>query len=162
MVGDGVAVPGIVHQNAREEHGAQVVSVQDVHGQCRGHCPPAGGVKGAVLEDKHMLSISTFNHSGTTSLFLWGLRGGWSQSQLTLSERWVGCVATGWTYNKYSHSYLQASQRRQLTCGQRSRPASKFKPRAFNEATVLTAEPQCRPYVTHPNDLSLCVTNHSS
>lgn len=30
-VGEGVAVAGVVHQNTRQEHGAQVVSVQNVH-----------------------------------------------------------------------------------------------------------------------------------
>lgn len=32
-VGEGVAVAGVVHQNTRQEHGAQIVPVQDVHGE---------------------------------------------------------------------------------------------------------------------------------
>lgn len=35
-VGEGVAVTGVVHQNARQEHGAQVVSVKNVHSQSCG------------------------------------------------------------------------------------------------------------------------------
>lgn len=59
-VGEGVAVAGVVHQNTRQEHGAQVVPVQNIHGQSGGGCPSVGGVRSAVLEDEQMLSISAF------------------------------------------------------------------------------------------------------
>lgn len=59
-VGQGVAVLGVVHQNARQEHGAQVVSVQNIHGQSRGGSLPVGGVWSAVLQDEEALSISSF------------------------------------------------------------------------------------------------------
>lgn len=59
-VGEGVAVTGVVHQNARQEHGAQVVSVQDVHGQSGGGSSSVRRVRSAVLGDVEMLLISTF------------------------------------------------------------------------------------------------------
>lgn len=53
-VSEGVAVAGVVHQNARQEHGAQVVSVEDVHGQSRGGRASVWGIRSAVLEDEQM------------------------------------------------------------------------------------------------------------
>lgn len=58
VVGEGVAVACVVHQNTRQEHGAQVVSIQHIHGQSGCGCSPVGGVRSAVLEDGQMLSIS--------------------------------------------------------------------------------------------------------
>lgn len=58
-VGEGVAVTGVVHQNTRQEHGAQVVSVQNVHSQSRGSRSSVWWVRSAVLHDEQKLSIST-------------------------------------------------------------------------------------------------------
>lgn len=51
-VGEGVAVTRVVHQHTRQEHGAQVVSIQNVHGQggCRGS--PVGWIRSTVLEEE--------------------------------------------------------------------------------------------------------------
>lgn len=51
-VGDGVAVVGVVNQNTRQKHGAQVVPVQNIHGQSRGSCSSVGREWSAVLENK--------------------------------------------------------------------------------------------------------------
>lgn len=50
-VGEGVAVAGVVHQHTRQEHRAEVVPVQDVHGQGGGRRSSVGRVRSAVLED---------------------------------------------------------------------------------------------------------------
>lgn len=51
-IGEGVAVTRVVHQHTRQEHGAQVVSIQNVHGQggCRGS--PVGWIRSSVLEEE--------------------------------------------------------------------------------------------------------------
>lgn len=67
-VGEGVAVTGVVHQNTRQEHGAEVVSIQDVHSQSRCSRSSVGGVWSTVLEDEQMLSISTFSRSRFVAL----------------------------------------------------------------------------------------------
>ena len=70
-VSEGVAVAGVVHQNARQEHGAQVVTVEDVHGQSRGGRASVWGVRSAVLEDGQMLF--NFNIQFTGDLLLCAL-----------------------------------------------------------------------------------------
>lgn len=59
-VGDGVAVASVVHQHAREEHGAEVVAVKDVHCQGGGGRPPVGWVRSAVLQEKSQDSFFFF------------------------------------------------------------------------------------------------------
>lgn len=54
-IGDGVAVAGVVHQNTWQEHGAQVIAVQNVHSQSCGRCSSVGRVWSTVLKDEHML-----------------------------------------------------------------------------------------------------------
>lgn len=55
-VGDWVAVAGVVHQHARQEHGSEVVAVQDVHRQSGGGRPPVGRVGSAVLQEQKRVS----------------------------------------------------------------------------------------------------------
>lgn len=50
-VGDWVAVIRVVDQNARQEHGAQVVSVQDVQGESGGSRASVRRVRSSVLQD---------------------------------------------------------------------------------------------------------------
>lgn len=59
-VGEGVAVTGVVNQNTRQEHGAEVVSIQNVHSQSGSSSSSVGGVWSTVLEDEQMFSISSF------------------------------------------------------------------------------------------------------
>lgn len=49
LVGEGAAVAGVAHQRARQEHGPQIVAVQDVHGQRGGGRAPLAGVGRSVL-----------------------------------------------------------------------------------------------------------------
>lgn len=69
-VGEGVAVAGVVNQDARQEHGAQVVPVQDIHGQGGSGRSSVGSVWSAVLEadtQKLWNSISIYS----LFLFCW-------------------------------------------------------------------------------------------
>lgn len=63
-ISEGVAVAGVVHQNARQEHGAQVVPVQNVHSQSCSSCSSVRRVRSSVLEDEQMISIQTFHLPG--------------------------------------------------------------------------------------------------
>ena len=50
-IGEGVAVAGVVDQDAGQEHGPQVVPVQDVHRQRGGGRPSVGVIRSAVLRN---------------------------------------------------------------------------------------------------------------
>lgn len=57
-VGEWVAVASVVHQHARQEHGAEVVAVQDIHRQSGGGRPPVGRVWSAVLQEQQCVCRS--------------------------------------------------------------------------------------------------------